>query len=249
MKIYLDLNKAVSQMPQRSKATPTEDQSTFEYQSTYRRQPMGVASGENYDYDREESGEEYDHGEANSINTAVDEKLKDRKKDEEPEEDTKKGYDHFAVMPTSDKMREFYEANEFERSITEALDDDDDDDDDEDDLEKAGEGSDGYIKRMLEKHGLEGVNKPKLTPGHGSKKGVVLAKEGNQVKLIRFGAKGYKHNYSAEGRKKFKTRHAKNIKRGKMSAAYWADKKLWAGPSGHKKTRGKRESAEEPRGS
>lgn len=92
------------------------------------------------------------------------------------------------------------------------------------------------INSLLKEHGLEGVNKPKMTPNHPKKKAVVLAKEGDTIKLIRFGAKGYKHNYSPEGRKKFKTRHAKNIKRGKLSAAYWADKFLWAGPGGSKKT-------------
>lgn len=93
------------------------------------------------------------------------------------------------------------------------------------------------IKRLVKKHGVEGVNRPKMTPSHATKKAVVVAKEGNTVKVIRFGAKGYKHNYSPEGRRKFKQRHAKNIKRGKLSAAYWADKFLWAGPKGHKQTR------------
>jgi predicted RNA-binding Zn-ribbon protein involved in translation (DUF1610 family) len=97
------------------------------------------------------------------------------------------------------------------------------------------EGAD--IKALLDRHGLEGVNKPKLTPKHPTKKGVVLARDGGRTKLIRFGAKGYKHNYSDEGRKAFKTRHAKNIAKGKLSAAYWADKVLWSGPEGHKVTR------------
>lgn len=93
------------------------------------------------------------------------------------------------------------------------------------------------IDALLKKHGLDGVNKPKLTPNHPKKKGVVLAKEGDKVKLIRFGAQGYKHNYSPRARAAFKQRHAKNIAKGKMSAAYWADKLLWSGPKGHKVTK------------
>jgi hypothetical protein len=80
-----------------------------------------------------------------------------------------------------------------------------------------------------------GFNKPRTSDRPG-KKGMVLAKEGDKVKLIHFGAKGYGHNYSSAARKSFKARHAKNISKGKMSAAYWADRKLWAGPSGSKKS-------------
>ena len=79
-----------------------------------------------------------------------------------------------------------------------------------------------------------GYNKPKRTPGHKTKSHAVLAKEGNKVKLIRFGQKGVKgagkNPSSAKQkarRKSFKARHAKNIKKGKMSAAYWADKVKW----------------------
>lgn len=91
------------------------------------------------------------------------------------------------------------------------------------------------IQNILKKHGLKGVNKPKKTPGHPTKKGVVLAKEGDKVKLIRFGDQKMGHNYSPEARKSFKARHAKNIAKGKMSAAYWADKLFWAGSKGSKK--------------
>jgi len=80
-----------------------------------------------------------------------------------------------------------------------------------------------------------GFNKPRRSDRPG-KKGMVLAKDGDQIKLIHFGAKGYGHNYSSAARKSFKARHASNIKKGKMSAAYWADKQLWAGPSGSKKS-------------
>jgi hypothetical protein len=92
------------------------------------------------------------------------------------------------------------------------------------------------VKRMLKKHGLKGVNKPKATPKHPKKSHIVLAKEGNKVKLIRFGEKGAKTAGKPKAgesdrmkakRKSFKARHAKNIKKGKMSAAYWADKVKW----------------------
>ncbi len=88
---------------------------------------------------------------------------------------------------------------------------------------------------MLKKYGLSGVNKPKKTPSHPTKKGIVLAKEGDKVKLIRFGDQKMGHNYSPEARKSFKARHAKNIAKGKMSAAYSADKFFWAGSKGSKK--------------
>lgn len=90
------------------------------------------------------------------------------------------------------------------------------------------------VKNMLKKHGLKGVNKPKGTPSHPKKSHIVLAKEGDKTKLIRFGEKGAdtvtESNPSPARRKKrasFKARHAKNIKRGKMSAAYWANKVKW----------------------
>lgn len=91
------------------------------------------------------------------------------------------------------------------------------------------------IKSTLKKHGLSGVNKWKRTPGHPTKKGIVLAKEGSQTKLIRFGDQKMGHNYSPEARKSFKSRHGRNIAKGKLSAAYWSDKAFWAGPKGSKK--------------
>lgn len=73
-----------------------------------------------------------------------------------------------------------------------------------------------------------GYNKPKRTPGHAEKSHAVLAKSGDQVKLIRFGQKGVKGSPEGTKRNKaFKARHAKNIAKGKMSAAYWADKVKW----------------------
>ncbi len=91
------------------------------------------------------------------------------------------------------------------------------------------------IKNLIKKHGLSGVNSPKKTPSHPTKKGIVLAKEGDRYKLIRFGDQNMGHNYSPEARKSFKARHAQNIAKGKMSAAYWADKAFWGGPSADKK--------------
>lgn len=81
--------------------------------------------------------------------------------------------------------------------------------------------------------GLKGVNKPKRTPGHPKKSHVVMAKEGDKYKLIRFGQQGVKGAGNKKGEKakkrraSFKARHKKNIKKGKMSAAYWANKTKW----------------------
>ena len=82
------------------------------------------------------------------------------------------------------------------------------------------------IERNGEK--FSGYNKPKRTPGHPKKSHAVLAKEGNQVKLIRFGQQGVKGSPKGTARNKsFKARHAKNIAKGKMSAAYWANRVKW----------------------
>jgi len=93
---------------------------------------------------------------------------------------------------------------------------------------------DARKKNLLKKHGLSGVNKPKRTPKHPTKSHVVLAQEGHKMKLIRFGQQGVsgagKSPSSAKEkarRKSFKARHAKNIKKGKMSAAWWADRVKW----------------------
>ena len=83
-------------------------------------------------------------------------------------------------------------------------------------------------KKLLKRYGLKAVNRPKMTPSHKPKKAMVLSESGHQLKLIRFGAKGMGHNYSAGARRAFKARHKRNIARGKMSAAYWADKFLWS---------------------
>ena len=80
----------------------------------------------------------------------------------------------------------------------------------------------------LERAGAEGFNKPKRTPGHATKSHIVVAKEGDQVKTIRFGQQGVKTNQTVGQREAFKSRHAKNISKGKMSAAYWSDKIKWS---------------------
>ena len=80
----------------------------------------------------------------------------------------------------------------------------------------------------LERAGVTGFNKPKRTPSHPTKSHVVVAKSGDEVKLIRFGQQGVKTNQTVGQRKAFESRHAKNIAKGKMSAAYWADKVKWA---------------------
>jgi hypothetical protein len=87
----------------------------------------------------------------------------------------------------------------------------------------------------LERAGVSGYNKPKRTPNHPTKSHVVVAKEGDQVKTIRFGQQGVKGSPKKEGesesyanrRKSFQARHASNIAKGKMSAAYWANKEKW----------------------
>jgi hypothetical protein len=88
----------------------------------------------------------------------------------------------------------------------------------------------------LARAGVAGYNKPKRTPSHPTKSHVVVAKQGDQVKTIRFGEQGAKTAGKPKAgeseamkakRKSFKARHASNIKKGKMSAAYWADKAKW----------------------
>ena len=88
---------------------------------------------------------------------------------------------------------------------------------------------------LLKRIGVSGYNKPKRTPNHPTKSHVVVAKSGDKVKTIRFGQQGVKGSPKKSGesesyrkrRRSFKARHAKNIAKGKMSAAYWADKVKW----------------------
>ena len=88
----------------------------------------------------------------------------------------------------------------------------------------------------LARAGVSGFNKPKGTPSHPKKSHIVVAKDGDKVKTIRFGQQGAstagdpKAGESAKmkaKRKSFKARHGRNIAKGKMSAAYWADKVKW----------------------
>lgn len=97
---------------------------------------------------------------------------------------------------------------------------------------KRGRKKDSRLKRA----GVRGYNKPKRTPGHPKKSHIVVAKVGSKVKTIRFGQQGAKtagkpkRGESARMKRKrasFKARHRRNIKRGKMSAAYWANKVKW----------------------
>ena len=89
-------------------------------------------------------------------------------------------------------------------------------------------------KSLLKRIGVSGYNKPKRTPSHPTKSHVVVAKFGDQVKTIRYGQQGVSgagSNPTTEKqkarRKSFKALHAKNIAKGKMSAAYWANKSKW----------------------
>jgi len=86
----------------------------------------------------------------------------------------------------------------------------------------------------LKRAGVSGYNKPKRTPNHPKKSHVVVAKSGDKIKTIRFGQQGVsgagKNPKTAAGkarRKSFKARHAKNISKGKMSAAFWASETKW----------------------
>lgn len=88
----------------------------------------------------------------------------------------------------------------------------------------------------LARAGVSGFNKPKRTPNHPKKSHIVVAKEGDKVKTIRFGQQGAKtagkpkkgeSEAMRKKRKSFKARHAKNIAKGKMSAAYWANREKW----------------------
>lgn len=87
----------------------------------------------------------------------------------------------------------------------------------------------------LKRAGVSGFNKPKRTPSHPKKSHIVVAKVGDEIKTIRFGQQGVSGSPKKAGeskayaarRKSFKARHAKNIAKGKLSAAFWADKVKW----------------------
>jgi len=91
------------------------------------------------------------------------------------------------------------------------------------------------IDSLLKRIGVSGYNKPKRTPNHPTSSHVVVAREDGQTKTIRFGQQGVSGSPPKEGeseasrkrRESFKARHRRNIAKGKMSAAYWADKVKW----------------------
>ena len=95
--------------------------------------------------------------------------------------------------------------------------------------------SDKIKQGLLERAGVDGFNKPKRTPKHPTKSHIGVAKEGDKVKTIRFGQQGVSGSPKKDGesdgyrkrRQAFVARHAQNIKKGKMSAAYWANKVKW----------------------
>ena len=90
--------------------------------------------------------------------------------------------------------------------------------------------------KILERIGVSGFNRPKRTPNHPTKSHVVVAKEGDTIKTIRYGQQGVSGSQPSKNeseadkarRKSFKARHAKNIAKGKLSAAYWADRSKWS---------------------
>lgn len=93
----------------------------------------------------------------------------------------------------------------------------------------------GKKDSRLTRAGVSGYNKPKRTPSHPTKSHIVVAKSGDQVKTIRFGQQGVSGSPKKKGesaayaarRKSFKARHAKNIAKGKLSAAYWSNRVKW----------------------
>ena len=91
------------------------------------------------------------------------------------------------------------------------------------------------VAAAVKRAGVSGVNKPKRTPNHPTKSHVVVAKVGDQVKTIRFGQQGVSGSPKKQGeseayrkrRESFKARHAKNIAKGKLSAAWWSNNQKW----------------------
>jgi len=91
-------------------------------------------------------------------------------------------------------------------------------------------------KATMKRLGISGFNKPKRTPSHAKKSHIVMAKVGDKTKLIRFGEQGAKtagkpkkgeSDKMKKKRASFKARHRRNIKKGKLSAAYWANRVKW----------------------
>ncbi len=83
------------------------------------------------------------------------------------------------------------------------------------------------LKRILNKYGVSGIDKPKRTPNHPKKSHIVVTKVDGEPKVLRFGEQGADTNNTVKQRTSFKARHAKNIAKGKSSPAYWADKVKW----------------------
>lgn len=103
-----------------------------------------------------------------------------------------------------------------------------------DDFKKGGKSKKKKVDGRLKRAGVSGYNKPKRTPNHPTKSHIVVAKVGNKIKTIRFGQQGVsgagknpKTSKDKARKKSFKARHAKNIAKGKLSAAYWANKVKW----------------------
>ena len=109
----------------------------------------------------------------------------------------------------------------------------------EDILKKKPKSARSRALERAKKKGLKGLNRPQRLNDDSDKSHHVMAFEGKQAKYIKFGQKGVKTNQTAGQRRAFKSRHAKNIKRGKMSAAYWADKVKWS-PSKTKEKKNKK---------
>jgi len=82
-------------------------------------------------------------------------------------------------------------------------------------------------KNKLKRYGLSGLNKPKRSTS-GKKSHIVAVRDNGRIKIIRFGQAGVKTNQTAGQREAFKSRHRKNIAKGKTSAAYWANKVKWS---------------------
>ena len=80
---------------------------------------------------------------------------------------------------------------------------------------------------ILDEAGVSAYNQPRRTPSHPTKSHIVVAKQGDTVKTIRFGQQGAKTNQSVKQRQAFYNRHKRNIKKGPLSAAYWANKVKW----------------------
>ena len=97
----------------------------------------------------------------------------------------------------------------------------------EDILKKKPKSERSKALERAKKKGLKGLNRAQRLNDDSGKSHHVMAFEGKQAKYIKFGQKGVKTNQTAGQRRAFKSRHKKNIKRGKMSAAYWADKTKW----------------------